>query len=68
MVPYKRPLQATNYNIDAYANIVAVCTHVLYTDCHQRMVTHQGWSPTKREGVLGSKNLFCESCLECPKT
>jgi len=25
------------------------------------MVTNQGWSPTKSEGVLGSKNLFSKN-------
>ena len=32
-----------------------------------RMVTHQGWSPTEKEGVVGSKKLFRESCLDCPQ-
>ena len=40
VVLYNRTLHATYFNIEAHANIAAVCTHVLctdyelHTDCH----------------------------------
>ena len=33
VVLYNRTLHATYFNIEAHANIAAVCTHVLCTDC-----------------------------------
>ena len=59
-------MTATYCNSDAHANIPAVCTHALYTDCElcTNCYCRLSWCFNKKEYVLKNNNdLFTEICI-----